>query len=72
VGLGSYDVQETARLYAGFAAALAEVRALPDGPSGVFLWCWTADPEHGNGVDRSFTLQNRPALDVLDSIFAAR
>ncbi len=72
VGLGSYDVQETARLYVAFAAALAEARAASGGPSGVFLWCWTADPEHGNGVDRSFTLQNRPALEVLDSIFAAR
>ncbi len=72
VGLGSYDIQEPARLQRAFAAALATLRREPQGPAGVFLWCWTVDPEQGHGVDRSFTLQNRPAGEVLPELFAER
>ena len=68
-GLGFYDVQEAARLQRAFAAALGTVRREPRGPAGVYLWCWTSDPEHGNGVDRSFTLQNRPAAEALDEMY---
>ena len=70
VGLGSYDVQEPARLQRAFAAALATLRREPQGPAGVYLWCWTNDPEHGHGVDRSFTLQNRPAAEALAELYS--
>lgn len=69
-GLGFYDVQEAARLQRAFAAALATVRREPQGPAGVYVWCWTTDPEHGNGVDRSFTLQNRPAAEALAEMYS--
>ncbi|MBM3989820.1 MAG: hypothetical protein FJ298_02315 [Planctomycetes bacterium] len=68
-GLGSYDVGESARLARAFAAALASVRREPQPPAGVYVWCWTTDPEHGNGVDRSFTLQNRPAAEALAEMY---
>gem|GEM_PF-5928399 len=68
-GLGSYDVQESARVARAFAAALATVRREPQPPAGVYVWCWTTDPEHGNGVDRSFTLQNRPAAEALAEMY---
>ena len=69
VGLGSYDVQESARLQRAFGAALATVRREQQPPAGVYVWCWTSDPEHGHGVDRSFTLQNRPAADALAEMY---
>lgn len=72
LALGNYDVTEQARLLGAFGTALRQVAKERKGLRGAYLWCWSVDPEHGNGVDRSFTLQNRPAGDELGSLFVGR
>lgn len=69
---GSYDTPEQARLAAAFAAALQRARAAGRAPDAVFFGPWSTDPEHGNGVDRSFTLQNRSAAESLPALLERR
>jgi hypothetical protein len=66
---GSYDTSEQERLFLAFSRALARLRASGEAPEAVFLWNWTTDADHGNAVDRSFTLQNRPAAAVAPTLF---
>ncbi len=61
---GSYDTSEQERLLLAFGRALERLHASGEAPEAVFLWNWTTDADHGNAVDRSFTLQNRPAAAV--------
>lgn len=72
IALGNYDVTEQARLLKALGLALRQVARERKGLRGAYLWCWTVDPEHGNGVDRSFTLQNRAAGDELGALFVGR
>jgi hypothetical protein len=65
---GSYDAPEQARLAAAFAVALQRARAAGRAPDAVFFGHWSTDPEHGNGVDRSYTLQNRSAAESLPAL----
>lgn len=69
---GSYDAPEQARLAAAFAAALPRARAAGRAPDAVFFGHWSTDPEHGNGVDRSYTLQNRSAAESLPALLERR
>ena len=72
IALGNYDVAEQARLFREFGLALRQVAKQCPDLRGAYLWCWSVDPEHGNGVDRSFTLQNRPAGETLGQHFVGR
>ena len=65
---GGYDAQEQARLVAAFAAALQRARAAGRAPAAVFFGPWSTDSEHGNAVDRSYTLQNRSAAESLPAL----
>lgn len=69
---GSYDVLEQRELYEALRSALRSVRRQFRGPAGVFVWCWSIDAQLGQGVDRSFTPQNRPAAELLPTLFAER
>lgn len=62
---GGYDTTQQADLLRAFGRALAAQRSSGGAPAGVFFWNWSTDAEHGNAVDRSFTLQNRPAAELL-------
>lgn len=66
--LGGYDTQQQAELLRAFDRALKAQRASDAAPAGVFFWNWSTDAEHGNAVDRSFTLQNRPAAELLPEL----
>jgi len=68
LALGSYDAPEQARLAAAFAVALQRARAAGRAPDAVFFGHWSTDPEHGNGVDRSYTLQNRSGAESLPAL----
>jgi hypothetical protein len=66
---GTYDVDEQARMLSCFAKAVNAVRREGGPLRGVFLWCWGTDLEHGNGVDRSFAISNRPAGERAGELF---
>jgi hypothetical protein len=65
---GGYDTGEQERLWLAFGRALERLKASGEAPEGLFLWSWSTDVDHGNAVDRSFTLQNRPAAAVAPAL----
>lgn len=67
IGQGGYDTEFQARLWSAFRTAWESLGE--DGaPQGLLVWNWSTDAEHGNAVDRSFTLQNRPAQELLERL----
>ncbi len=68
VGQGGYDTDQQAQVWRAFRAAWDSVSADGGAPQGLLVWNWTTDVEHGNAVDRSFTLQNRPAQELLERL----
>lgn len=40
--------------------------------NGVYLWLWRMDPDAGGSSDDSYTPQNKPAAEVMKSLFLAQ
>jgi hypothetical protein len=61
--------EEKARGLAALAEAL-ELEALPHQQlAGLFLWCWSTDPDAGGRGSADASLQNGPAEDALAGLF---
>jgi hypothetical protein len=70
--LGDLDLAEQRRMYACLAEAVARQNATDAPLAGMFLWCWSTDPDAGHALDRSFTPQNRPAADLIARVLGRR
>lgn len=68
VAQGGYDTQQQARMFSALRSAWEAARADGGAPQGLLVWNWSTDAEHGNALDRSFTLQNRPAQELLEAL----
>ncbi len=74
---GEPDLLEQARMMEGLFRALVSLErsgklaATPEEGrlGGLFLWCWSTDPEAGEAPDESHTPQNRPALEWVRRMF---
>ncbi len=66
---GVPDLEEQARLLRALKLALDQLGLDSELLGGVYLWNWSTDPDAGRELDRSWTLQNRPAFDALGELF---
>lgn len=62
---GEVDPEMQARVFAAMAKGVLEVAATCDNLNGVVFESWSSDPEAGGTGDRGWTLQGKPASQVL-------
>jgi hypothetical protein len=69
---GAPDLEEQARLFRCLDLALDQLGLDSESLGGLYLWHWSTDPDAGRKLDRSWTPQNRPALEALAELFGPR